>query len=141
MSWRSAASNVATATLTVVQLPPVAQNDSYMTNQNTPLTVAKPGVLANDTDPSNQPLTAVLVAGPAHGALTLNADGSFIYPPPANCSGTDSFTYQASDGKATSGTVTVTLNINSPPVLATIPDQTTTAGKAFSVTLSASDPD
>ena len=37
---------------------PVANNDSYSTNQNTPLTVLGTGVLANDTDADNNPLTA-----------------------------------------------------------------------------------
>ena len=133
-------SNVATVTLSVLA-PPVAKNDSYTTNENTSLAVAKPGVLANDTDPNNNPLTAVLVAGPAHGTLTLNPDGSFTYTPAANFYGADSFTYQASDGVATSATATVTLNVNSPPVLAAIPDQSTAAGQALTVTLSASDPD
>ncbi|MGC9084544.1 MAG: Ig-like domain-containing protein, partial [Anaerolineae bacterium] len=31
--------------------PPTAQNDSYTTYKNTPLTVPAPGVLANDSDP------------------------------------------------------------------------------------------
>ena len=38
-----------------------------------------------------------LVSGPAHGTLTINADGSFIYTPEANYNGTDSFTYMAMD--------------------------------------------
>ena len=60
-------SNVATVTLTVAS--PVANNDSYSTDQNTVLSVAAPGVLANDTDPHSLPLTAVLLADPAHGTL------------------------------------------------------------------------
>ena len=57
-------------------MPPVAADDSYATDEDTPLTVAAPGVLANDTDVDGDTLTAVLVTGPAHGTLTLNADGS-----------------------------------------------------------------
>lgn len=34
---------------------------------------------------------------PAHGTLTLNADGSFVFTPQADFFGEDSFTYQASD--------------------------------------------
>ena len=68
------------------------------TDEDTPLTVAAPGVLGNDTDADGDPLTAVLVSGPAHGTLTLNADGSFTYTPDANYNGPDSFTYKASDG-------------------------------------------
>ena len=33
-------------------------------------------LLANDTDPDKNTLTAKLVAGPSNGSLTLNADGS-----------------------------------------------------------------
>ena len=58
-------------------------------------------MLANDTDADGDALTAVLIAGPAHGTLTLNADGSFTYTPAAGYNGTDSFTYRASDGAPT----------------------------------------
>ena len=51
-------------------------------------------MLANDTDPQSLPLTAVVVSGPAHGNLTLNADGSFTYTPNAGFYGSDSFTYR-----------------------------------------------
>ena len=60
--------------------------------------MAAAGVLGNDADPDGDPLTAVLVSGPSHGTLTLNANGSFTYTPNANFNGTDSFTYRASDG-------------------------------------------
>ena len=51
--------------------------------------MAAPGVLANDT--GGQSLTAVKVAGPAHGTLTLNANGSFAYTPAAGYVGPNSF--------------------------------------------------
>ena len=51
------------------------------------------------------------MTGPAHGTLTLNPDGSFTYVPDANFNGVDTFTYQVSDGTATSTPVTVTLNV------------------------------
>ena len=78
---------------------PVAADDSYTTDQGTTLTVAAPGVLANDTDADGDALTASLVSGPAHGQLTLNANGSFGYIPAAGYSGPDSFLYAASDGR------------------------------------------
>src|SRR5262245_27241484 len=71
--------------------PPVANADAYTVNEDTALTVGAPGVLANDTDPQGDPLTAVLVSGPSHGTLTLNADGSFTYTPSADYNGTDTF--------------------------------------------------
>ena len=42
--------------------------------------------------------------GPAHGALTLNADGTFTYLPSASYTGTDTFTYQVTDGHGGSAT-------------------------------------
>jgi VCBS repeat-containing protein len=109
-------SNIATVTITVsvVNLPPVAVNDSYSTNQDTQLTVnAANGVLKNDTDANGDTLTAVLNANVAHGTLALNAaDGSFIYMPNAGYTGPDTFTYHASDGTASSNVATVTITVN-----------------------------
>ena len=95
--------------------PPVATDDSYNGMQGTPLTIAAPGVLANDTDADGDALTSILVAPPAHGALSLAADGGFSYTPVAGYAGTDSFTYKANDGKDDSGVATVTLMIAATP--------------------------
>ena len=67
-------------------------------------------------NPNGLPLTAQLVTGPANGTLTLNADGSFSYTPNAGFWGTDSFTYTATDGPATSTPATVTITVYSVPV-------------------------
>ena len=78
------------------------------------------GVLANDADPDGDPISAVLVDGPTHGSLSLNADGSFNYVPNPNFSGVDTFTYKARDGAAQSNVATVTINVtpaNDAPVL------------------------
>ena len=95
--------DTATITLTVIAAndpndAPVAVDDAYATTEDTALTVAAPGVLGNDTDVDGDPLTAVLVAGPANGTVDLNPDGSFTYTPDPDFIGTDSFTYRASDG-------------------------------------------
>src|SRR5207248_1000085 len=74
---------------------PVAVNDSYNTTEDTPLTIAGPGVLGNDTDVDLDLLTAAVVAQPAHGTVTVNTNGSFTYTPDLNFNGTDSFTYKA----------------------------------------------
>jgi hypothetical protein len=60
----------------------------------TTLTIIAPGVLANDSDIDTNTITAILVAGPAHGTLSLNANGSFTYTPVADFNGADSFTYR-----------------------------------------------
>ncbi|HEY6169749.1 MAG TPA: Ig-like domain-containing protein, partial [Verrucomicrobiae bacterium] len=108
-------------TVNPVNDPPVAANDAYSVNEDTLLTVAAAGVLANDSDVDGDPLTAILVAAPAHGTLTLNTNGSFIYRPATNFNGTDTFTYKANDGAADSAPATVTITVfpvNDPPVAA-----------------------
>ncbi|HEV3340535.1 MAG TPA: Ig-like domain-containing protein, partial [Pirellulales bacterium] len=111
----SLTSNTATVTLTVNPLP-VATNDNYSVNENSSLTVAAPGVLANDTAANSTPLSAVVVSAPSHGALAFGADGSFTYTPAGNFSGTDSFTYDDTEGSLTSNTATVRLTVNPVPV-------------------------
>jgi VCBS repeat-containing protein len=110
----TADSNVATVSITVnaVDDAPVAGNNNYTTNENTALTVSAPGVLGNDTDVEGDPLTAILVSGPSHGTLALNANGGFTYTPTANYNGLDSFTYKANDGTADSNTATVTIAVS-----------------------------
>ena len=81
---------MATVSLTVTPVndAPVAVADSYSTAEDTALTVAAClAVLGNDTDVDGDPLTAIQVSGPAHGTLTLNADGSFVYTPAADYNG------------------------------------------------------
>ena len=90
---------------------PVATAESYAVNEAATLTVAVPGVLGNDTDADGNALTAVLVAGPAHGTLSLSANGAFTYTPTVNASGTDSFSYKPNDGSVDGNTVTVTITV------------------------------
>src|SRR5207253_1403003 len=108
-------SNISQCTFTVTVLmgnrSPVANADNYGLNKNSVLTVAAPGVLTNDSDADADPLTAILVANPAHGTLSLNSNGSFTYTPLGNYFGSDSFTYRASDGLTNSAIATVTLTI------------------------------
>src|SRR6266487_4294611 len=96
---------------TVTNQAPTATNDAYTVAEDTPLTVAAPGVLANDTDPDGDALSAALASGPSHGTLTLNANGSFTYTPAANFNGSDSFTYRASDGATASNPATVSITV------------------------------
>lgn len=105
--------SVATVNLTVNPVPdaPVANNNSYSTPKNTPMTVTTPGVLGNDTDADGDPLTAAVVSTTSHGILTLNADGSFTYAPNSGFVGSDTFTYKANDGTLDSNVATVTINV------------------------------
>jgi VCBS repeat-containing protein len=94
--------------------PTPVDDGPAVTNEDTDLTVAAPGVLSNDTDTDNDALTAELVTGPNHGTLNLAADGSYTYSPDADYHGDDSFTYKAHDPASTSAAAaTVTLQVDS----------------------------
>ena len=98
---------------------PSAVADTYGVTQNSALTVGVAnGVLANDTTPTSNSLTAALVNGAAHGVVTLAADGSFTYTPDAGYTGADSFSYLATSGAAQSSAATVSLTVNAPSVTA-----------------------
>ena len=86
--------------------------DTYTTNEDTALVIPADGVLTNDTDAYDDPLSAILVSDVSNGTLTLNADGSFIYTPNADFNGADSFTYKATDGATEGNTVTVDITVN-----------------------------
>ncbi len=98
--------------------PPSAGDDTYSVAKDQTLTVAVPGVLANDTDTTGGTLTAHLVTPATHGTVTLNGDGSLAYTPAPGSSGTDGFTSQASDGTLSSAPATVTITVR--PVVGSI---------------------
>jgi VCBS repeat-containing protein len=98
--------------VTPVNDAPVADNDSYSTDEDVALSVLVPGVLDGDLDVDSATLTAVLVADVLDGELLLNSDGSFTYTPDADFFGVDSFTYKANDGQADSNVATVTITVN-----------------------------
>src|ERR1051325_6588245 len=128
-------SAMVTVTVTPVNDAPIAYDDGYGVNKSSTLTVSAPGVLGNDTDVEDDPLTAVLVNNPLHGTLTLNTNGGFAYTPVSNYFGADSFTYKASDGVTNSLTATVTLtitNINHAPAASA---DAYTLGKSTSLTV------
>ncbi len=89
-------SNTATITITVtsVNYPPMAVDDYYETEMDTPLDVPAPGVLENDMDPDPGDEQIVdLKRDVEHGTLVLNEDGSFTYTPDPGFFGRDSFEY------------------------------------------------
>ncbi|MGA8893469.1 MAG: Ig-like domain-containing protein [Anaeromyxobacteraceae bacterium] len=133
----------ATATISVRSTAPVAAPESYVLAENAVLAVGAPGVLGNDSDPSGRALSAVLAGGPAHGTVSLSANGSFTYVPAPSWYGADAFTYRATNGASTSAPATVSLSItfvNQPPV-ARDDAATTTKGIAVNVPVLANDTD
>ncbi len=94
-----------------VNMAPVAAQDNYMMRIGVVLAVGVPGVLVNDFDVNDDPLTAVLGADVAHGHLIFHSDGSFSYTPDAGFIGLDQFTYRAYDGELYSTYATVTIKV------------------------------
>jgi hypothetical protein len=123
-------------TVTPINDAPVADPDSYTVTSGETLEVHGSGVLVGDWDADRDPLTAVLVAGPAHGSLTLLPNGSLTYTPDGEFHGTDTFTYRAHDGSVGGNVATVTINVfagagplvepppeDEPPIEEALPDE------------------
>ncbi|GIW96382.1 MAG: hypothetical protein KatS3mg110_4423 [Pirellulaceae bacterium] len=97
---------------------PIARNDlAYYTPVDQPLVVdSTSSLLVNDFDPDGGTLSASVVANPQNGTLTDfdPTSGTFTYVPNAGFSGIDRFTYQLSDGQASSSVATVQIAVGGP---------------------------
>jgi hypothetical protein len=94
---------------------PTANNENIQTNSGAPVQITLTG-----TDPiAGDQLTFTVVTPPQHGTLTPGTVSSIVfYTPDTGFSGTDSFTYKATDGQGVDSniaTVTITVNAASPP--------------------------
>lgn len=90
---------------------PTAVNDAYSTMRNNVLSIAAPGLLANDsTNIGTLSAVAGTVATVQGGSVTISSNGSFVYTPPSGFAGTDSFNYTASNGTHTDS-ATATVNV------------------------------
>ena len=92
------------------------------------------------SDEDGDLLAYAKASDPQHGAVTVNADGSFTYTSDQSYVGPDSFTFKANDGRLDSDPATVSLTVvNGPPVAQ---DQTVTVYRAQAtlITLVATDP-
>ncbi|MFV3411075.1 retention module-containing protein [Pseudomonas sp. NY15436] len=114
-----------TVTITVTpvnDLPVFDAPSNTTTAEDTTLVSA---VHASDVDGDS--LTYSLKTGPAHGTLTLQADGHYTYTPDANYNGPDSFTVTVDDGNG--GVVDQAVSLTVTPVN----DAPTTANQTKSV--------
>ncbi len=87
---------------------PVATNASASLNEDTILSASLP--LATDVE--GDTLTYARSTTPAHGTVTVNANGSYTYQPAADYFGADSFGYSVSDGQGAGNTYTVSITVN-----------------------------
>ena len=108
--------------ITPVNEPPVAGDDSFTTDAGV---VLSGDVAGNDSDPNGDALTFSLLTETSNGAVSFNADGSFSYTPNDEFEGSDSFTYEVSDGEFTdSATVDITVE----PIVIIPPDNMVVVG-------------
>jgi len=97
--------------------PPVASDDHYSTSPGTSFHVPSEtgfGLLANDADLDNDPLTVTTGAVMTSQGVTVNIapDGSFDYTAPAAPTAADTFSYSISDGRGGTATATVTISFD-----------------------------
>ena len=86
---------------------PVAVDDTASTAEDTAVTI---DVLGNDTDLDGDPLS-VTSATATNGTVVVAADGSLTYTPEADFNGTDTITYEISDGAGGTATGSVTVSV------------------------------
>ncbi|MCC6456176.1 MAG: tandem-95 repeat protein [Caldilineaceae bacterium] len=102
-------------TITEQNDPPQALDDTGVTDEDTPVTIA---VLANDSDPDDDELTVSAVSPAANGSVAI-VGSEVTYTPNANFNGADLFGYTVSDGHGgeASANVAITIHpINDAPV-------------------------
>jgi hypothetical protein len=86
--------------------PPNAVDDTYTTAEDTTLTVAAPGVLANDTDADGDTLTVGANTN-RRTAPSSSPGGSFVYTPAATTAGRTRSPTPPATGAAATDTATV----------------------------------
>ena len=107
------ANEFATVNVTInpVNDSPIANDDTYAVDQGGILSVVAPGLLSNDSDIENDPLSTAVVSEPSSGSLTLNADGSFVYDHDGADTNSVTFVYRVLDGNSASDEATVVIDI------------------------------
>ena len=100
-------SNTAIVSITInpVNDAPVAATRLIAASPGAPV-----GIVLSASDADGDPLTFSIVGGPVQGDLS-GSPPNLTYLPKPDASGSDSFTFRASDGKAGSNTATVSINI------------------------------
>jgi hypothetical protein len=114
----SGAATLTTPAFTINFTPPnrapVAAEDSYTTDYETPLVVPAPGLLVNDSDPDGDTIRVSTVnLSPGPGSLDAGLDGSFVFTPPDGFSGVATFSYRirdTSDEPSADAAISITVN-------------------------------
>jgi len=125
---------------TASNIPPIANEQSVTTDQDTAVSI-----MLSANDANGDPLSYAITAAPKQGQLTGTAP-NLTYTPNAGFSGNDSFRFRANDGQANSNVATVSMTIN--PIgntnrapVANNQSVTTPQDTQATIALTASDPD
>lgn len=115
-------------TVTPVNDAPVALGEQVVVDEGATASgiVGGGSLLANDVDADGDTLLVEVVTNPAHGSLSLSADGTFAYTHDGSETTNDAFTYRVGDGALWSNTVSVAVAVtpvNDAPTLSAIADQ------------------
>ena len=102
-------------------------------------------IMTNDVDPDHDPLSIIAVTQGAHGTVIITGDGSGLsYEPDPDFAGTDTFSYDISDGQGGEDTGTVMIivnNTNDAPVIKTEALELGIVGELFTFPLEVSNID
>ncbi len=98
-----------------------AAGHSYTTEPDRTLVVPAASGVLSGAALSAELLSASVVSGPAHGSLSLGADGSFTYTPAPGYVGADSFAYGVTDTAGDHATAAVSLTVALPPSEPSLP--------------------
>lgn len=127
---------VSGASLVLTTAPlPVSTNDAFVSSYLTTLSIPAPGVLGNDDDRLGGSMTATLSAPAANGTVSLAATGAFTYTPRAGFTGTDTFTYRATNANGPGTLATVTIMVPTPTTVQAPTEFRTSAMSGHQVTL------
>jgi Bacterial Ig domain/G8 domain len=92
-------------------LAPVAVDDLVATGADMPVRL---DLAANDADPEGSAVTVAALTNPTHGEVITAPDKQLIYRPDPGFSGTDMFTYWATDGAGNYAPATVRVEVQAP---------------------------
>ncbi len=132
-----------TITFNVTNPGPLAVDDSASTDEDVPVTISP---LANDSDPDGDDLT-ITAADAVNGSVVVNPDGTVTYTPNPGFNGTDTITYEISDGEGGTSIAEITVTVadvnDIPTISGSIGDQTNLDSQVISLPVAGAftDPD
>ncbi|MDQ3070214.1 MAG: Ig-like domain-containing protein, partial [Acidobacteriota bacterium] len=103
--------STATVTINVINLPPVATNDTGTARGSNPVAIS---VMSNDSDPDSHVIAVTGATTPPNGTAVVNANGTITYTANAGFQGTDTFFYTIRDGYGGESTAQVTITVGPP---------------------------